>query len=289
MSTFISFPAETPECEDPKLLSNIYSKFKSITSAASSAVSGVLPKERSHSRASSVARSRVHSRTPSTTPSYRENDEHVHFHDESSDPNNSILPDSLSLLDTSSVSEMAPVVGREGLKLTIRQPSPSVSSVNILWDGNMATPPPAIVPLQPQVHHGRVTRSVSTNTLRSTRSSMRYHLPGYIDRDGSSDSESIVSAAEHLPEFPERTSLLRSGGLEKQFWMKDENATECFSCGRAFSSEYNSIWLRWVEGRKDNWGHFKVFCSCFRRYFDIVLIDTYQSILLKCTGAGILT
>lgn len=68
---------------------------------------------------------------------------------------------------------------------------------------------------------------------------MKYHLPGYIDRDGSSDSESIVSTADSLPEAPERTSLLRAGGLEKQFWMKDENATECFSCGKAFSSEYH--------------------------------------------------
>ena len=236
MSTFISFPAETPENDDPKLLSNIYSKFRSITSAASSAVTGVLPKERSgHSRSSSQAPSQAHSRTPSTAPSFRVNDEHVRFRDESD--NNSILPDSLSLLDTSSVSEMTPVVGREGLRLNIKQPSPSVSSVNILWDGNMATPPPP-APLVPQVNRSKVTRSVSTNTLRSSRSSMKYHLPGYIDRDGSSDSESIVSAADYLPEAPERTSLLRAGGLEKQFWMKDENATECFSCGKAFSSEY---------------------------------------------------
>ncbi|KAG5357463.1 1-phosphatidylinositol 3-phosphate 5-kinase fab1 [Yarrowia sp. C11] len=236
MSSFISFPAETPENDDPKLLSNIYSKFRSITSAASSAVSGVLPKERSgHSRTSSRATSRVHSRTPSTAPSFRANDEHVRFRDDSD--NNSILPDSLSLLDTSSVSEMTPVVGREGLRLNIKQPSPSVSSVNILWDGNMATPPPPAPLVPPQVNRSKVTRSVSTNTLRSSRSSMKYHLPGYIDRDGSSDSESIVSTTtDGLHGAPERTSLLRAGGLEKQFWMKDENATECFSCGKAFST-----------------------------------------------------
>jgi hypothetical protein len=31
--------------------------------------------------------------------------------------------------------------------------------------------------------------------------------------------------------------LLKPGGLGKEFWMKDENANECFRCGKVFTGK----------------------------------------------------
>lgn len=60
------------------------------------------------------------------------------------------------------------------------------------------------------------------------------------DREVSSDTESIVSTARNyfLARVDRRPAPLKSGGLGKEFWMKDENATECFGCSATFTSKY---------------------------------------------------
>lgn len=65
-----------------------------------------------------------------------------------------------------------------------------------------------------------------------------------VDRDASSDTESIVSTARNyfISRVDRRPAPLKSGGLGKEFWMKDENATECFGCSTTFTSKFfNSV------------------------------------------------
>lgn len=74
----------------------------------------------------------------------------------------------------------------------------------------------------------------------SLYSTSRDNLSGNTpDRDGSSDTESIVSTARHyfISRVDRRPAPLKSGGLGKEFWMKDENATECFGCSTTFTSK----------------------------------------------------
>lgn len=90
----------------------------------------------------------------------------------------------------------------------------------------------------------KLSRTVSGNTSYSYN--FGEHLPGYsVDREPSSDSESISSASGYMLsklDTPSKVPApIRTAGLGKEFWMKDENATECFKCGKQFSGKLASF------------------------------------------------
>lgn len=62
-----------------------------------------------------------------------------------------------------------------------------------------------------------------------------------MDRENSSDAESIYSTAARRyfnSRVDRRPAPLKNGGLGKEYWMKDEHATECFGCTAKFTSKY---------------------------------------------------
>lgn len=85
-----------------------------------------------------------------------------------------------------------------------------------------------------------LSRTASTNTVLSYNP--RSHLPGFAMDHDNSDTESIMSTTpkDYLLTSEEKKRLdpLKAGGLSREFWMRDENASECFNCGRTFSSKY---------------------------------------------------
>lgn len=61
-----------------------------------------------------------------------------------------------------------------------------------------------------------------------------------MERENSSDAESIYSTS--VPQYfnsrvDRRPAPLKNGGLGKEYWMKDEHATECFGCTAKFTSK----------------------------------------------------
>jgi hypothetical protein len=91
-----------------------------------------------------------------------------------------------------------------------------------------------------------LSRTASTNTVFSYNP--RSHLPGFATERDNSDTESIMSTASRdyiLPSAEKWLDPLKSGGLSREFWMRDENAAECFNCARPFNSKYtrNTIYL----------------------------------------------
>lgn len=83
------------------------------------------------------------------------------------------------------------------------------------------------------------TREMDGSNQESLYSTSRDLSGNTPDREGSSDTESIVSTARHyfISRVNRRPAPLKSGGLGKEFWMKDENATECFGCSTTFTSK----------------------------------------------------
>lgn len=127
-----------------------------------------------------------------------------------------------------------------------------------------------------------LSRSTSINTLYSMNPLS--HLPGYSgERDDNSDTESVMSTA-NSPSVELRLRPLRSGTLGKEFWMKDENATECFTCGRAFTAWrrkhhcricgqiFCSSCTSLISGQKFNYsGKMRVCKTCLE------LVDQYEA------------
>lgn len=87
--------------------------------------------------------------------------------------------------------------------------------------------------------------SGSTNDLTGTGSSLySKDNNSTVDRDNSSDTESINSNAVRRyfnSRVDRRPAPLKNGGLGKEYWMKDEHATECFGCTAKFTSKYLSF------------------------------------------------
>lgn len=80
------------------------------------------------------------------------------------------------------------------------------------------------------------------------RSSMNFgshnHLPGFAiaSDDEGSDSESITSTyRDYMISQLTRKHKTLQGGLSKEFWMKDENAAECFRCSAPFTGKYSIL------------------------------------------------
>lgn len=84
--------------------------------------------------------------------------------------------------------------------------------------------------------------SGSTNDLTGAGSSLySKDNSSTVDRDNSSDTESINSNAVRRyfnSRVDRRPAPLKNGGLGKEYWMKDEHATECFGCTAKFTSMY---------------------------------------------------
>lgn len=81
-------------------------------------------------------------------------------------------------------------------------------------------------------NNGTATNDSSIYSGRDTTSS--------LDRENSSDAESIYSTAAKRyfnSRVDRRPAPLKNGGLGKEFWMKDEHATECFGCTAKFTSK----------------------------------------------------
>ncbi|ANB15535.1 hypothetical protein AWJ20_3163 [Sugiyamaella lignohabitans] len=87
-------------------------------------------------------------------------------------------------------------------------------------------------------HSTQLSRSPSTSTMYSYNP--RSHLPGYaLEQDDASDTESIVSSNRDyiISQLSRRIEPITPGGLNREFWMKDENASECFRCARQFTGK----------------------------------------------------
>lgn len=86
-----------------------------------------------------------------------------------------------------------------------------------------------------KIGHGH-QKSLSTSTV--THEAEHNHLPGFkISREPSSDSASFQSSdtVNDKRTFSNNLRRLQPGGLSKDFWMKDENCTQCFSCNATFN------------------------------------------------------
>jgi hypothetical protein len=209
---FTSFPEEefVESPRDPRTLSNFYTKMKSLTSVATNAVQSVLPGVGGRSEASGG----------STTPSVR----------------------------GSKTSSMA--------SASLKSTPLSVSPLRYLQTGeppaSHKAPPKANVTMwsdsddirsvgTQSFSSAELSRSVSSATMYSYNP--RSHLPGYaIEQDDASDTESVMSSNRDfiISQLSKRIEPFK-GGLDKEFWMKDENATECFRCGRPFTSKCSYI------------------------------------------------
>lgn len=122
----------------------------------------------------------------------------------------------------------------------------------------------------------QLSRSGSTNTLLSY--SPTNHLPGFATERDNSDTESIMSTTSRdyiLPSVDKRLYPLKSGGLSREFWMRDENATECFNCGRPFNSMY--IGFKMKLKRKRGTGEDRFFISSFYKMIIMFTIVIYSN------------
>lgn len=212
---YLSFPDDSfYYSNDNKSLSGFYSKMKSITTAATSAVSNVLPGKQQDELSSS----------PFTGAQ-------MHYQQMQESPLRYIQE------DTNMVSS--------------HKASPSIGGVT--WSdedvnhSDVSTIKPLAIPQQQQqqLQQPTLSRTPSVNTNYSY--SIRDHLPGYaMERDPSSDSESIVSTRDYIIANID-SRMKRSGGLGKEFWMKDENATDCFKCSKSFKSMFFYIYIEFEK------------------------------------------
>lgn len=241
-STFTSFPEDrfNEPGGDPKTMTSFYNKFRSITSAASNAMQSVL-------KADTMADDEAHAED-ATGQSPFSGARAAAVAGSPSSPVNTHhqLPDADSL----STSPLRYIHGPNNiLSPHQHKASPTVAGITS-WDEDERrfTMQPAESSSSGKSYTGlerqppRLSRTESANTTYSYNP--RDHLPGYtMERDPSSDSESITSgsgARDLIMTKIDPAKIpgpLRAGGLGKEFWMKDENATECFKCGRQFTGK----------------------------------------------------
>lgn len=251
---FTSFPenGHTETEGDPKLLSNIYNRMRSITSAAANAIlakpgedHGESPKIDTSSVSGKANQEYLAVPSPERAPipissksskSSRSQDSDTQGLGTSGSPlrymHGNINPDHSNFLTPGQHKTSPSVAGvstwdDNNRTLTVEESSATSTSGNQLSFELPTYLPP------------KLSRTASMNTAYSASYNVRDHLPGYAgDDDGSSDSDSIASTSREflMDNVDTRIRPLRSGGLGKEFWMKDETASECFRCARPFSA-----------------------------------------------------
>lgn len=304
VDTLTSFPEEgfTELSENSKGLLNFFSS--RVMSAASSVMQNVIPAGHSPTTAAIVpiSNSQASLNSPYTTagPSHLDSlepkgiDIHsIKLAPDAENDQSSIISRSPGRLGTSPMMDSPlrymqdqPVIINEteasGLVAAHLHKAPPTGGLvtDTLWEDSNSTGG------KQTTHHitppNPLSRSASINTLYSMNPLS--HLPGYNgERDDNSDTESVMSTA-NSPSVELRLRPLRSGALGKEFWMKDENATECFTCGRAFTAWrrkhhcricgqiFCSSCTSLVSGQKFNYaGRMRVCKTCLE------LVDQYEN------------
>ena len=89
--------------------------------------------------------------------------------------------------------------------------------------------------------HPRLSRASSTDTNTDSLNSAPHQIPPRQanGRSTVSNDASSLAQARALPRDPRMMNVFsqsRNKVLNKEYWMKDENARDCFNCGEAFST-----------------------------------------------------
>lgn len=222
---FTSFPTSglKDSQTDPNIISNIFNKFKSV---ASNAVQQVLPSNSSDSNNTLVV--------PLARPSRMSTRNYPPIRVKPASNGRAKPPNQRPLtFPGSSTTSIASATSSSVNFNDSYQPvnmSSTISSdqndhSNRIIGHFISTPTPSI---SVETEHAY---PVLPNTLDSSYS--------VKDGDRDSDTESIISNARNyfISRVDRRPAPLKSGGLGKEFWMKDENATECFGCSTTFTSK----------------------------------------------------
>ncbi|CAN6624043.1 1-phosphatidylinositol 3-phosphate 5-kinase Fab1p [Trichomonascus vanleenenianus] len=244
-STFTSFPINDLN-ESQSDSKGFFSKIKSITSSATNAVQHVLPggkveQQQQQQQQQQLPVPELYRTPPSRRVSSANADDSFQ-----SPYSQALARDILRRRTPSqhSISGDSPLrylnqasSPRAKADSKLHKAAPSIADVTMFDISSQELSNAPIVDTQAMSSSGiALSRSASVNTNYSYNP--QEHLPGYtIEREPSSDSESIAS---YPPDYllPKERPLetIRAGNLGREFWMKDENATECFKCTRPFTA-----------------------------------------------------
>lgn len=225
---FTSFPTSglKDHQTDPNIISNIFNKFKSV---ASNAVQQVLPSNSSDSTLSNntlvVSLARPSRMSTRNYPPIRVKPA-SNGRAKSSNQRPLTFPGSATTsIASATLSSLNFSDSHQPINVSSTISSDQNDHSNRIIGHLIPTPTPSI---SVETEHAY---PVLSNTLDSSYSGK--------DGDRDSDTESIISNARNyfISRVDRRPAPLKSGGLGKEFWMKDENATECFGCSTTFTSK----------------------------------------------------